>query len=299
MIRACLFAALSLSTLAPRIADACSPARCSGGTLIPGDTSTVPANLPGLLWHPLLDRAEQSGAVDPRKVTLTRSGDTTPIAFTAHPLTNQDMLLVPDAPLTAGETYEVNDATTCGGTTTSFAHSRFSVRPATPLPTTLGTLAASEQLIDRLSVGTYTGACTADVTAARREIALAMDPGTDEWLALLQVYAIVDGQPWTRTPSQVWGPPGTRQAGATVPVYLTCASSDDGADPGLTAGSHTIRMEATLPGTGVSVSSDTLTFELDCDDHGKDAAGCNASGSGSLPLLGLALGALVRRRRRA
>lgn len=300
MLRTCLFAALGLSVLAPRIADACSPETCSGGSLAPGNTGTVPANLPGLVWHPLLDRSKASpDAADPRKLTLTRSGDATPIAFTAHALPNQDLLLVPDAPLTVGETYEANDATVCGFDDRSFAHNRFSVRPAVARPTTLGTLLSSAQSIGGFEVATFTGGCTTFAMTAWREIRLAMDPGTDEWLDLLQVRAIVDDQPWTRTPAPVSGAPGTRQAGASVLVFRTCSFDTADADLGLTAGSHTIRMEATLPGTDIVVASDPITFDLDCEGHGgKDGGGCNASGRGSLWLVGLALGALVLGRRR-
>jgi len=304
MIRACWLLVLAPSALlfTPRVAEACSPARCVGGAIAPSDQGTVPANLPGLLWHPLIDVTVSDGTPDPTKVTITRLGDATPVPFTAKALTNQDVLLMPGT-LIVGETYEVNDATTCEGAGASVTGSTFAVRAATPLPTTLGTLASSDQLIDHLDVSTYSGSCTSEVTAAQRTIWLRMDPGTDEWIDLLQIQTFVDDRPWVLSADPVHGAFGTRTAGASVQVYRTCVTTDVGADPGLSAGAHTVRMEATLPGSSVVVASNTVTVELDCQGHGKDIppatddGGCNTAGAGSLSWLGVALGALLVRRR--
>lgn len=296
MMRACLVLIASLSALAPRLADACSPAVCVGGTITPGYNGAVPANLPGLVWRPLFQQALPDNQPDPSKLTLTRTDTNTTIGFTTRTLAYQQVLIVPDAPLVAGATYEVNDATTCYGSPSAIAHSPFTVRAETPMPTALGTITASDSQLGPLYVATWSGSCTSEVDASQRSIRLRLAPGTDAWLELLDIKALVDDHPW-------WGGPVTKgPAGASVDVYRTCAAKDSGADGGLGAGPHTLRFEATLPGTALVLASNSVTFELSCEDTIVDDTagdgGCSASRTGSLSGLVLALGALIARRRR-
>jgi len=88
-------------------------------------------------------------------------------------------------------------------------------------------------------------------------------------------------------------------------IFHLCTSDDDRADEGLALGPHTVQIQATLPGTDVMLMSNPTTVSLSCDaDHRRGDAGpggCNATGSrsGSLSWLGVAIAALLVRRRRA
>ena len=304
----------SLAFAAPRVADACSQPACSAAAFVPAEGVKVPANAPGLFWFPLTNRINDVPP-DPKHVSLARAVDLhTPITFSAVQMTDRRaFLLVPDAPLTVGETYIAADAETCDGV--PVATTRFVVGPPAPLPTSLGTLTSSDQKIAPISVETRSGACTADVSAAQRVLSLDFDPTTATWGDLLEVSLDVDGRPWGDAKvvhSTFTGNP----TGATATLYQVCASTDTGVSvgEGLQDGDHVVQMHATVMGTQTTVASTTVTVSVDCKQanpppvdppvtppvtDGTDG-GCNATGSGSLAWLGLALGALVvvRRARR-
>jgi hypothetical protein len=302
----------TLTWAAPRVAQACSQEACSAATFTPAEGATVPVNAPGLFWSPLTDRLTNA-APDPAQVSLVRAAEpATRLPFAARAMTDRRaFLLVPDAPLTIGETYVVADAAVCSTYGASSTATRFIVGPAAPLPTALGALGASEQVIKTLSVPTYTGSCTSDVTAAQRAITLDLDPAAAPWAELLEIQTLVDDRVYLASAELIRSSVDNKPVGARVRLHRTCATGDGGADPGLTAGAHTVRMRATLAGTTTEVASTTLSIALDCKtaseppvDHDPPVdtedppaetsdGGCNASGGGSLAWLGLALGALV------
>ncbi len=83
---------VALSTVSARPADACSSSECGRGYFVPGDGTTVPANLPVLYWVPMYSDSVTTGV---RLTTATAPG--TPLPFTATQLDNGDYVLRPDS----------------------------------------------------------------------------------------------------------------------------------------------------------------------------------------------------------
>jgi hypothetical protein len=305
----------SVAFAAPRVADACSPPACRAATFVPAEGVHVPANAPGVVWTPLFD-AFNHAPPDPAQVSLVRAADpSTPLPFTARAIRySTAFLLVPDAPLTAGETYVVSDARACTEygepTAGTGATARFVTGAEAPLPTALGTITTAAQLSATRTIPVSTGECTKDMAVVQRTITLAMDATAVPWADLLQFQVFVDNQQSSGDFTLVRSSVDGRAIGARVDVFRTCPTLATDTTPD----TRQLQLRATMEGTAAPVVSTTIPITLVCPawspppvdppieppstDH--DSAGCNATGSGSLAWLGLALGALVivRRARR-
>src|SRR5262249_44602831 len=142
--------------------------------------------------------------------------------------------------------------------------STFHTGPTLALPTSLGALTVGAPRVGSLDVWTTSGTCTAPITAVQASIDLSFSPDATPWQEALVVETLVDGQPW-RFSGDLDGAAllgGTRH---TV-VYTMCASTDDRADKGLAAGSHSVSMRATLAGSTVSVETTPMVVTLQCPD---------------------------------
>lgn len=288
------------SFAALREAQACGPTPCVPAKLTPAG-GTIPANVPGVFWRPLIDAHHPDDRPDPARISLTRAADpATLLPFTATPTGSSSFLLVPDEPLTVGETYLATDATICEAYGPPGASTRFVVGPPAPLPTTLGTLAVSDLVVGKMDVPMQFTPCGVEVTAARQTVELTLAPEAVPWRGVLQLEVSVDDRPWTSSRYE------DRTAYTQDWIYHVCATDDASADPGVASGSHTVRMNGKIAGTTMQIFSSTATIDLNCSgpsgggpDGGSGAGGgCNAGGSGSSAWLGLALGALLIHRRR-
>jgi uncharacterized protein (TIGR03382 family) len=138
----------------------------------------VPVNFPGVFWRPLIENAHPDRSPDPAQISLTRAGDPdTRLPFLATRTGSSDFLLVPDSALTVGETYVATDPTVCeayGPSGSQAAHIQFVVGPSAPMPTTLGTLAASDPGVGQRSVPGAFSPCDVEVTAAWQTVQLTM-----------------------------------------------------------------------------------------------------------------------------
>ena len=300
-----LAAVTSLVAAAPSVADACSPPPCWPSFFTPGNGTTVPANLPAIHWRP--GSGFGTGPSDPSKVVLVNAAaPNRALPFTATKLPDGAYAIVPDRPLTAGSTYVITDQTICG---TMPMTSMFQVTAAAPLPTELGALAETENLIGPLQLASSGGACSAEVDAHRIGIELQLVAAASAWRDVLHFETLVDGQVWTASrsaPSVV--PPGASWSGRGIDLlYRVCKTADDSVSEGLATGAHEVVLRATLPGSTTVVESSPLAVDIECTgdvvpdpDGDKDGdGGCDAGGSGSSSWLLLgALAALVGLRRR-
>jgi hypothetical protein len=290
-----------LSTPAP--AHACSPPPCWPGSFSPADGASVPASLPAIRWHPMLDVSGTTTFAPTSVVLATQAAPQAPIALTATALPDGDYLLVPTAPLSPGEVYTLTDHSVCPGGGVDAPHATFRTGAAVPLPTQLGTLTATPML-GPLAVATPSGSCTTDITAASAQIALAPAIDAQPWSDALFYRTLVDGQPWSGAHSiRDAVPPGASWDGRGVDlVYHLCETSDAEASAGIAAGPHVIAMDATLPGANVTLSTAPVMIDLECQPPSGTGTGtgspggCQAGGArGALPGV---LGALAVRRRR-
>lgn len=305
-----LTAATSLVAAAPSVADACSPPLCSPGFFSPENGTPVPANVPGLHWTPMTGSGTPA---DPSKVVLAKAATpSTPVPVTAMRLPDGGgYLIVPNQPLTPGTSYVLTDQNTCGGGVLLGPRVTFQVTDAVPLPTSLGTLAETENHIDSLEVASGGGSCSAVVEAHQIGIALQLSSEALAWRNALHFETLVDGQVWKPSSSiPIRTQPGTSWRGRGVDLlYRVCKTNEElGTTEGLAAGPHEVVMRATLPGSGTVVQSSPLSVTIDCAGSGSPDPGgeeditddgCDAGGAGraSWLLLG-SLAALVGLRRR-
>lgn len=312
------FMVLALAVVgAPRDAQACSGGSCFGGFFLPADGGTVPANLPGIVWQP---RAGQTGAPDPSHVALFRVATSGEIAvpITEEQQNNGHVYVSPVAALAPDADYVIRGADTCKGTgmvDATATQSTFHTGSTIALPATLGSLAASAPSVGPLQVWTVSGSCTASITAAQASIDLTLSPEAGPWQKALLVETLVDGQPW-RFLDNLNSVPALGGGLHTV-VYAMCATADDGADKGLSVGSHSVTMRAILAGSMVSVETAPVSVTLQCStaaggngvDGGTgeaassvDGGGCNlpggSAGGHGCWLVAAGIAGLLRRRRR-
>jgi MYXO-CTERM domain-containing protein len=259
----CLILA-SIAVLSPSQAEACSPPLCWAAGYVPEEGASVPANLPAIYWRPL---GEYGETPDPALVTLTELAPETPIALTPTLLGNGHYLLTPARELTAGKTYRLDDTTLCRGLGDP-AQISFDAAATSALPTTLGQLGSTDEGVGDLTVATGSGSCSTTIKAHRVLIALQLSSSAQPWFEALHFTTEVDGQPWSAASSIVaMRTPGTSWAGrGRDRLYLVC-ETDGYSQPagGLEAGSHSVVLKATLPGTDVALQTAPITVTLSCD----------------------------------
>jgi hypothetical protein len=296
-----LFASMITSWLAPRVADACSAPQCRVGAITPAHGATVPANIPGIYVVPV-ESFLGSGDADSTKITLAVStSPDVPLAVTVTRQADGAFLVVPAQPLVAGTSYIVTDGNACG--TDYGTESTFTAGPAVALPTSLGELTATDGGTAQLGVATSSGSCTTMVDAAKDSLDLTLATDAQPWLGVLYFETFVDGQLWRASSSATsQNAPGESWTGRGVDlVYSVCATEDDGASRGVAAGTHTVTMRGSLPGSATTVMSTTATIDLQCGDVGEDdedSGGCSTSGGAGVGWLLLGFVPLVTRRRR-
>ncbi len=295
-VAAVLLSAAAALLAAPRAADACSTSCNDPGFFVPGDGATVPANLPGIFWRARYDAGP--GGPPPSNVTLTATTDPeTPLGFTAMALAEYQYLLVPDAPLVAGTTYHLADASACDfGTGVPSASATFTVGPSAPLPTTLGALAVTQLPLRTDTIASGGGSCSMEAVVASAAVAVDYTQASDAapWRDVLHFETLVDGQRWLGR-RDILTPiaPGASWVGRGFDrIYTMCSTDDPFSSPANQAspGTHQVQLRATLPGTTVALATTTAAIELTCpppDDPGPDgglvdlddAGGCCSSAS--------------------
>jgi len=153
------------------------------------------------------------------------------------------------------------------------------------LPTTLGTLSTSDKGIASLAVAA--GArCSTEINAHQIDLAIDLSPNALPWRDVLLFTTLVDGRPWAAADdlNATYAPEESWTGRAQDKVYLNCDDDSDAAFVSLSEGTHQIVVEASLPGTNIVLTSDTVTVELSCETGKPDPpeadsmAGCSVQG---------------------
>ena len=287
--------------------------------MVPRDGASVPANLPAIVWQPMLDEGGGGTQPDPSKVTLVATdAPGAPIALTVDSAasTGRAVVLVPATPLVAGKTYRLADATVCayGGATSP---------PAT--------FVATAVMAPLLRLARHDGR-----DATRRRSGPRSPPRAGElqrrrhcrtrsisrsrwsadaapWRDVLLYSTVVDSGPWNVASSiNQLLPPGESWIGRGKDrIFERCDNNPDPVFRGLATDIHAVVFHATLAATQLDLATDQITVATSCTGDGSgsgsdptdptttppEAAGCSST-SPATP--GLLLGALVlglRRRR--
>jgi hypothetical protein len=293
-----------------RPSEACSPPYCWSASMIPDqDGAAVPANLPAILWRPMVPDIP-TVPPDPSIVELVEADDpAATIALTATDLGDgETFLLALDTPLVAGKSYRLVDHSICEETGEGGPDITIQALDVAPLPESLGTLAATSEGVGTLEVSTASGSCSSPLEGDRVRLTLEPTPSSEPWMAALQFETLIDDQPWRARESI--GDPGRLGAswvgrGSDL-VYLACASEDPTVlTSGLAAGVHHAKLRATLPGTDLVLATESVEFTLDCANEGGGGGsdgGCSTGGgtpaTAILVAIAGALRAAARRRSR-
>lgn len=273
-------ASLILAALiaAPHAAEACSAA-CGIGSFVPA-SGTVAANLPAIRWNP---ESGFSDLLDASAVGLFQvtSGGEVAVAITTTQEPTGSVLVQPAAPLQADGDYVVRGGNTCNGSgkvDSTATQASFHTGATAPFPSSPGTLTLATPHVGTLEVSTASGSCTAEVTAAQAEIQLAPTTDSMPWQGALEYQVLVDGSPWLESASQLGGgPPGGGRLGV---LFTTCETGDRWASKGVTPGTHSVVVRASMPGWSSSVDSAPVSVTLECPASADGGTGVDG-GTGS------------------
>lgn len=282
----------------------CSEPPCQNGFLVPaGDAVRVPANAPGFWWR----AARDSDAAAGERVVATVVGNSeTP----AQDLTVTRTWLPPSTaadgeargggvllaiPLTAGTHVHLEAADTCAiGGRDPFVAS-MAITPPSPIPTQLGSLAASAVVHGPLTLASTGGGCSRERDTVHVDVTLTLHPTAEPWADLLLYETRVDGARYTAAASTIHGPPPHEswQGRGRDRLFALCEgiTQDSNEGMGLAPGSHDVQLVARLPGSDARIVSDTLRVELTCPGAPNAAAAEELYDVASLQLGGLVLAA--------
>jgi hypothetical protein len=295
-----LVAATLFAVSRPTPALACSVSSCVAEQLLPSGGS-VPANVPGFLWHP--------GTVPEGKesiVTLTKLGaqGEKNVAVTVESVSEPNRLggltrILPSEPLEPLAQYVLSVPDYCSGQEGARRTSTITVTEAAPVPSSLGRLDIKQ------SAGTievaHTASCSAEVTASYADLTLQLSPEAAAYRGVLRYQTLADGKP---APVAT----GSKAPGAAR-LYVMCGKSVPGAMEGLPPGRHAVKVSALLP-DGTRIDSEEVELELTCDTPSvpeavvKPSGRCSVSAPGNSkvswawPLMSAALTLVLRRARR-
>lgn len=290
--------AFLVTALAPRAARPCS--------IYPGCVKTfpaggeVPANLPALTWTYGLGThvvpADQ--LPDPTVVEVLPDGSEQPLPTAVE--RGGPLMIRFGRPLVSGATYRVEIVHACSRRLDPDApldvHTTVLVAgPEAPLPDTLGTLTVSDAQRGRRSPWTSSGTCIHEADVVTRTLHLEVSDEARPWVrALSFAWSSPTGLgdvDWyedltvERAPEDAW------QGLIEIDPYHICATDDPGQEDPMAAGTHTVTLDATIPGSDHVVPGASATFDLRCDE-----AGCGAAPN-SWALFGTLALVLARRRR--
>jgi len=199
------------------------------------------------------------------------------------------------APLTENTTYVIKDLNTCGSA--SGPSASFVVGASAPLPSVLGSISVTTDAIEKIDVASFSGSCSAEVTAHRVTITPSLIAEALPWTSVLHFDVLVDGQVWQQTAS-INTYPDVR---GTWSLFRTCEATDPGASAGLAAGPHTVSVRATIPGTSMTLSTEEITVHMRCpgEPGGTDVdgsmGGCQTTPSGGPAWFALVVVGMVLR----
>lgn len=263
----------SLLLASPSPAEACSAPECNAFDRFLG-AAEVPANVPGIVWYPA-GYWYSVGEARPLSLVRTDGEEEEVIPFSLTEQPDGGQLIAPDDGFVAGATYEVRlsdyegdggGVAVCG----ELAPYEFTAVDQVPFPSSLGALEVSEQEVVGIPYAVSDGSCYDTVPAVTRTVRVALDEEDEIWRELLVFETFVDGQAWSNAfASKIAGYEGDvsdriAERGSDL-LHAVCGDDDST----LGEGTHTVRIQASLPGTDVLLSEETeFTFTCDGDDNG-------------------------------
>lgn len=294
--------AFGLTALAPRAARPCS--------IYPGCVKTfpaggeVPANLPALTWTYGLGTqvASADELPDPTVVEVLPNGTERPLPITIE--RDGPLMIRFGQPLVPGATYRVEIVHACSRRLDPDApldvHTTvLTAGPEAPLPDSLGAIVVSDAVHGQRTPWTSSGTCIHEADVVTRTLHLEVSDEARPWVrALSFAWSSPTGLgdvDWYQDLTVERAPEDTWQGLIEIDPYHICATDDPGQEDPMPAGTHTVTLDATIPGSAHDIPAASATFDLRCDDG---PGGCGAAPT-PWGLFGLLLIAIDRRKHRA
>ncbi|MFO0673084.1 MAG: hypothetical protein U0235_26295 [Polyangiaceae bacterium] len=171
-----LAAAGLLGALGSRPAQGAVQIPCAPAAMSPTAT-TIPVNLPAFGYTALKATASD--------VRLTKSGDSVEVPLDVGPVQDNLLKIAPKSPLTVGATYTLSFESFCSyGPYPAQPPLTFTVAPAAPIPTVLGTVAAPSVTVEDFGTSRFT-----------LSTKVALDPSMAPWIGVYVLGLTVDGRP--------------------------------------------------------------------------------------------------------
>ncbi|MEL6179346.1 MAG: hypothetical protein AAFS10_10350, partial [Myxococcota bacterium] len=200
--------------------------------------------------------------------TLTQADDPTQIIPLTVSPEGPWLFIVPEEPLEPGVSYRLNhrlpeQPTICSGLASASEETLYHAVEPAPLPEALGTLRVVDASTQEISVAA-SGPCFEMVQAATVRFEIDYTPESLPWRDLLVFSTTVDGRPWQYQSYACQPLTGLNRQGHDL-AFSEC--SPEHRQRGLEQGTHTAVVEASLPGTDWRVFTDSVTFDLRCDEQ--------------------------------
>jgi MYXO-CTERM domain-containing protein len=264
----------ALATLAARPAAACQPPRCWPASAIPGPGARVPANVPALGFTATQIGGTFSGdpnafeLLDPMgkpvRLTVERTAPNAPSFF-----------LRPQEALQPNSTYRIRYPQACLGSPVpepQVVEQPLLIGPASPVPTSLGTVTVTGHRVAEASVGYFIGACNlSPLRAGLTHVQIQPSPELQAYLALGRIDVRIEGR---SAPIVNYEQPGAR-APVELDVYAHCAG-DAGMSGGLRPGRYQVEFAADLFGVTPLPPPVTIPLDVYCDEPPAGDAGPDA-----------------------
>ncbi len=290
LILAC--GALVAAWTASPVTNACAPPACEVGTQVPGDLSSVPANLPGVFWH-----TDEGVDATLESVRLVRVADDyeVPLALVVLGDGRHEIELL--EPLAPDAAHTLILGSVCGGSGLADDSARqiaLETMGERPLPDgSLGELIAGELQHGPLGLASIGGGCSESIESAYVDVAVTLDAVVSPWKDALVYETRVDGSLWSPVGFLPLPPPeGESWLGRAVDrVFATCEDGQDLVDLGLGEGTHEVEIRARIPGTDITLASTRAEVLLSCAESGStsgDGTSTGATSTGEDPTAGSA-----------
>ena len=254
-------------------ARACSPAYCAEARVSPPEGTTVPANVPALVVVAARGRTGVEAYLPPSGIQLA---DTTGAMVGTEIVLLGDgartYLVKPRSTLVPNHDYTLRFPNVdCSGSSDGGLEPRvFRAAEPSDVPQHIGDVGTIVHTLAEEEVSTASGSCTSPALVSAATVAVKPSPELDAYLGVTAFISHLDGDtraypPWFSAERAQGQPLEFRYA-------TTCRSDDQGVDPGIGAGHHTVRLEAVVAGAATQPPFLEFDFELSCTASGGGCA---------------------------
>jgi len=268
-------------------AGACIAPGCRPATLLPAEGKSIPASTPALPFVPAYSvaYAGRDGGNPFTNVQLL-DGNGRVVASQVKQESGNDYSIVPDQPFSPGN-YKVRFIEDGCQEDAGTRERSFTVTAAAPLPQSAGTLRVKSTSQGRV-IWPGGADCVEFVPSAVVDLAWDRSETLLPYSEIVRPIVEVDGHVWT---GPLDGEPSPYYSPGVQPLrlYAACTKPESAAYPGLTEGTHHVKLRAVLPGAPTEPAPAELDVTLQCDGSSNGTPAPSNGGSGDASSNGCSL----------